>query len=72
MRAAFVNKLAPFAAVVPAVLSAADLWDSKPFQDWTDKDVQKLVSNSPWARQARAVLADTTFIAAGRNRNIGG
>lgn len=68
MRAAFVNKLAILATVVPAFLSAADVWDAKPFQDWTDKDVQKLVSNSPWARQARAVLGDATPVAAGRNK----
>jgi hypothetical protein len=68
MRAALVNKLALFAALAPAALWAADVWDAKPFQDWTDKDVQKVVTNSPWARQARAVLGDTTPVAPGRNR----
>jgi hypothetical protein len=68
MRAAFVNKLALFATLTPALLWAADARDAKPFQDWTDKDVQKLASNSPWARQARAVLGDATPVAPGRNR----
>src|ERR1700733_14172548 len=67
MRAAFVNKLALFVAVIPAVLFAADVWDAKPFQDWTDKDVQKVVNNSPWARQARAVLGNTPLGAAGKS-----
>ena len=67
MRTALVNQLALFAALTPAALWAADVWD-KPFQDWTDKDVQKVVTNSPWARQARAVLGDAIPLAAGRNR----
>jgi hypothetical protein len=67
MRAALVNKLALFAALAPAVLWAADVWEAKPFQDWTDKDVQKVVSNSPWSRPARAVLGNATPAAPGRS-----
>ena len=66
MRATFVNKLALFAALLPAVLWAADVWETKPFQDWNDKDIQKVFNNSPWARQARAVLGNITPGAAGR------
>lgn len=65
MRAAFVKKLALFAALLPAVLWAADVWETKPFQDWNDKDIQKVFNNSPWARQARAVLGSTAPVAAG-------
>ena len=67
MRAAFVNKLAFFAALAPAVLWAADVWETKPFQDWSDKNIQKIFNNSPWARQARAVLGSTTPAATGRS-----
>ncbi len=31
-------------------LAAADFWQSKPAAQWSDKDVQKMMSNSPWAR----------------------
>jgi hypothetical protein len=31
-------------------LWAADFWQAKPYTDWTDKDVQKMLTNSPWAR----------------------
>lgn len=34
---------------VAGALFAADSWASKPFTEWSDKDVQKVVSNSPWA-----------------------
>ncbi len=30
-------------------LYAADAWQTKPFTEWTDKDVQKILTNSPWA-----------------------
>ena len=56
MRATLSNTLALFAALAPTVLWAAEVWDSKPFQDWTQKDVLKIFNNSPWARQARAVI----------------
>ena len=28
---------------------AADFWTTKPFTDWSDKEVQKIISDSPWA-----------------------
>jgi hypothetical protein len=31
-------------------LLAADFWQSKPSTEWSDKDLQKMVTNSPWAR----------------------
>lgn len=67
MRAALVNKLVLFAVLAPAVVWAADVWESKPFQDWTNKDVQKIFNNSPWARQARAVIGSAPPAAAGRS-----
>src|SRR6266699_2240804 len=57
MRGASVNKLAVIANFLPVALWAADVWESKPFQDWTDKDLQKVVNNSPWARRSIATLA---------------
>jgi hypothetical protein len=32
-------------------LWAADFWAAKPFTDWTDKEAQKMVQNSPWAKE---------------------
>ena len=33
------------------VLMAADVWNSKPYTDWSDKDVQKITTDSPWAKK---------------------
>ncbi len=30
-------------------LWAADFWIAKPYTDWTDKDIQKMPGDSPWA-----------------------
>jgi hypothetical protein len=49
---------------------AADVWEAKPFEDWTAKDLQKVVTSSPWARQTRAVVASTS--AAARDRGVTG
>ena len=32
-------------------LWAADFWVAKPFSEWTDKDAQKMETNSPWSKQ---------------------
>jgi hypothetical protein len=29
---------------------AADVWQSKPYTEWSEKDAQKIMGNSPWAR----------------------
>jgi hypothetical protein len=32
-----------------ASLAAADFWTEKPFAQWSDKDVEKMMTDSPWA-----------------------
>ena len=32
-----------------ALQAAAGIWESKPFSDWTDKETQGVLSDSPWA-----------------------
>jgi len=36
-------------------LWAADAWQSKPYTEWSDKDVARVVNNSPWAREVRVI-----------------
>ncbi len=33
-----------------AAVWAADFWEKKKFSEWTQKDVQKMLTDSPWAR----------------------
>jgi hypothetical protein len=42
------KKLVPF--LLALGLWAADSWQNKPAADWSDKDVQKVLTNSPWAK----------------------
>ena len=62
-----------------AALLAADFWEDTDFATWSDKDVEKMLTDSPWARRATMLMggltagADSTFqvgpglIAAGRS-----
>ncbi len=46
-------------------LFAADFWQQKKFTDWSEKEIAKLLSDSPWARQALAT-ADTKGSSGGK------
>ena len=35
-----------------AVLSSAAFWEEKPFTQWSEKDVEKILTDSPWAGKA--------------------
>jgi hypothetical protein len=35
--------------VASAALAAADFWESKPFLEWSDKEAETLLTDSPWA-----------------------
>jgi hypothetical protein len=37
-------------AVVAIAWAGGDPWKTKPFAQWTDKDIQDILQNSPWAR----------------------
>jgi hypothetical protein len=38
------------------MLWAADFWESKPFTDWNDKELRRVMTNSPWARQTNTMM----------------
>ena len=38
--------------VASVSLIAADVWESKPFHTWTDKELDKVLTDSPWAGKA--------------------
>jgi hypothetical protein len=60
--------------LVPALavcLCAADFWQSKPFTDWTDKEAQKIETNSPWAKQVSTAMGGGNGPDTGRGKRGG-
>jgi hypothetical protein len=37
-------------------LYAADFWQSKPFTEWSEKDSQKIMESSPWAKSVSVAI----------------
>jgi hypothetical protein len=37
-------------------LLAAEFWQSKPYTEWTDKETQKIQTNSPWSKQVSVTV----------------
>lgn len=37
-------------------LSAADVWVAKPYTSWSEKDIRKIMTNSPWSRTVTVTL----------------
>jgi hypothetical protein len=37
---------------------AADFWQTKPYTDWTDKETQKIETNSPWSKQVPVSMGE--------------
>jgi hypothetical protein len=44
------KKLAVALFLFALCLGAADFWQSTPYTDWNDKELDKVMNNSPWAR----------------------
>jgi hypothetical protein len=44
------KKIIPLFLGLAICMWAADFWQSKPYTDWTDKETQKIETNSPWSK----------------------
>jgi len=70
------RKLAIIALSFAACLWAADFWQSKPFTEWNDKEMRKMLENSPWARPVSISIGEPRPMAGsgggGRRRGGGG
>ncbi len=53
MRKAIIGSFA-ILAIAALAWASSDPWKDKPFQQWDEKDVQKVLSNSPWSRMIQA------------------
>lgn len=40
----------------PLTLCAADVWVAKPYTQWSDKDIRKIMTDSPWSRSVSIFL----------------
>jgi len=49
------KKIAGLLFLFAFCLMAADFWQ-KPYTDWADKDLQKMITNSPWAHSASVAM----------------
>ena len=45
------KKLSMLLLLCALCMWAADFWTTKPFTEWSDKEVAKILSNSPWAEK---------------------
>ena len=56
-----------------AVLLAADFWEKKEFTEWSDKDVARMMEDSPWSREVNILMAGRpSFSRAGGESGGGG
>lgn len=66
------KKLAASVFLFSICLFAAEFWQSKPFSEWSDKDVQKLMTNSPWAKTVSISMGSGGGGGGGQRRGGGG
>ncbi len=68
------KKLLPLLLTLSICLWAADFWASKPFTDWSEKDVQKMENNSPWSKQISVQVGggSSSGGGSGKGRSKGG
>jgi hypothetical protein len=43
-------------ALGAVMLAAANFWDTKPYTDWSQKEVEEMLTDSPWARKLSVVV----------------
>jgi hypothetical protein len=75
MRCGVIRKLAGalgFCVIASAMVYAADFWETKPFPTWSDKELQSITSDSPWARKVIPPPPDPASDGSGGDRGGGG
>jgi hypothetical protein len=55
------KKLPVLLLLFAACLWAADFWIAKPYTDWNDKEVQKILSDSPWSGKVTVAVGGGGF-----------
>ena len=57
--------------VACAALAAADFWEEKDFTAWSDKEVEKMLTDSPWSRNLTVALRGPAGGGGGRRGGAG-
>jgi hypothetical protein len=52
------KKITPLLLILAVSLWAADFWQAKPYTDWNDKEILKIETNSPWAKQVAVSMGE--------------
>jgi hypothetical protein len=50
------KKIVPLLLALSISLWSADFWQTKPYTDWSDKEAQRIETNSPWAKEVSVSL----------------
>ena len=58
--AEMMKKLPALFVLVAVCLWAADFWQSKSYAEWSDKDVAKMVTDSPWAHRVNVPVGGSS------------
>jgi hypothetical protein len=48
-------------AAACTTLLAADFWTAKPFTEWSDKEVERMLTDSPWSKKVSVSLLDVSL-----------
>jgi hypothetical protein len=66
------KRILPLLLILATSLWAADFWQSKPYTEWSDKEVQKLLSDSPWSKEVVVSLSGGSGGGSGKGSRKGG
>jgi hypothetical protein len=72
LESTLMKKILPVPMVFAISLWAADFWQSKPYTEWSDKEVQKILSNSPWSKEVVVSLGSAGGGGSGKGSRKGG
>jgi hypothetical protein len=72
LESTLMKKILPVPIVFAISLWAADFWQSKPYTEWSDKEVQKILSNSPWSKEVVVSLGGGSGGGSGKGSRKGG
>lgn len=53
-------------------LYAEDFWKTKPYTEWTEKEIKRVLTNSPWAKEVSAPMPGGSGGGAGGGGGRGG